>query len=469
MNEIELNKLLDETRKKIGSRKMSDTELDNLLDEVMGIKEYNHIKERIDIKTLKPCNIISMLNSIEDPFFNSIILQFNIDVKNVDTHAITQDFYKALEYKNSISITTCLHNDTYTKKNDVTFSIIATWDKITDAEEQNIIDDILQAFAPYEPYKEEKPIKKQDVNKVHDYIVDLAKFTNPQIYATKKQGFTAEELLLQGETVSFIMGKNKERTIEITIENEELNELFSFMTGTDKLITNAINSEIEAGNNDLHVSQIAKIAFGCTGTPSDKQKTIIYKTIEKMAGIRLGINVSKLVNGETIVLNGKEQNAKIHTNAYSTIGITLKTANRKTLTEGCYHFYEPPVYSQIAKQQKQFTTIPLSLKFTVFKKLSSTIETSNLFDYLIERIALMSPNKKNENFYKIKYETIICDVLKRQRKELPANKKTHEKLKTRMKKNTNTILEVLKKEEYIQDFEEYKNGMRYAQGVKITL
>ena len=455
MNEIELNKLLDETRKKIGSRKMSDTELDNLLDEVMGIKEYNHIKERIDIKTLKPCNIISMLNSIEDPFFNSIILQFNIDVKNVDTHAITQDFYKALEYKNSISITTCLHDDMYTKKNDVTFSIIATWDKITDVEEQDIIDDILQAFAPYEPYKE-IDILKQDTNPISKRILNTSKVFNDIRFNSRWNS------IRENRECTFDVNNvhQPKQQVYLTIQSDDKNLDECFLNPLDRKVYDVFSTMWANNNKQIIATHIAAEVFNTIpARVTKKQNEEIKEIAIKMRNQIITIDFSEqMQNNERYFQDEKIEGYYKNTILLNFDFDKIKTKNGR-IVEG-YVLNKEPVLFLYARTTNQFTCIPTKVNNALIGVISMTNNNIVIERYLNLRIARMK-NRKTKSNNHIRYSSIYEQI------EIQ-NKKTLQKVeKSRIRKTVHKILDEWQKIGYIQGYEKYSNNEPYFIGVKI--
>lgn len=232
------------------------------------------------------------------------------------------------------------------------------------------------------------------------------------------------------------------------------------LTRFDKVTIDTVATMWENGNRVITAKQIAQKALH-KKQPSAGMVSKFEESINKMMFTRCHIDASAEARGKTVTVDGQtdalesfELNGPV-INAYQSI-ITTQGGLR---CEG-YVVLAPPLPYVHDKAIGQITSYPPRLAEAISGAVSMNETTLVLRDYLIQRVARMKHAKRQcATERRIRYET-ICEQV-----GIEARGRTELK---RMRETVEKILEAMKCEGYILDYEQYKDGKSFA-GVEIRL
>ena len=157
---------------------------------------------------------------------------------------------------------------------------------------------------------------------------------------------------------------------------------------------------------------------------------------------------------------------------------SIRTRNGK-ITDG-FIITDKPLFCKVAEMMGEITTINYQHKQIVFNEIDSNKRNINLFEYLIKRISTIKYYKTDDKAKKTKkgkeysnriaYSKFFEEVFLREEQTLKTEGSI-ERTKRKIKPIINIMLNLLKKENYIKDFEYYKTinnkTYRYSQGIEM--
>lgn len=283
----------------------------------------------------------------------------------------------------------------------------------------------------------------------------------------------ANELTVMGlgQNVALDVGKRgakRDTTVMVSLAFTNSNvEIISRQpyTGYDRAVYNAICSLWQAGNNSFTPTMVYNAMNG-TGNKSKGGASIspqaleaVTRSIEKQRFTRLKIDCS-----EQMRYYKGLKSAKFDANMLYIEGVEMVMQNGQKVN--AYKFVnpdKPPVLYEYSRSIGQVATVSPALLDTS-SSIRSTDEIIVIREYLIRRIEGMKGDN-NLVSKKISFDAIYFE-LDIELSELTGN--ARKDIPKRIRKNTETLLSHFKKEGYIKDFAEYKDG-RTIKGIVINL
>ena len=327
-------------------------------------------------------------------------------------------------------------------------------------------------------------LKQQDVNPIKDYLIPTAKFAKAENYHVLKKDeegeyYTFTQRLLVGKPVYFDLKAAGEIKIRL-LNYEKLQSVTYVITGFDEVVINTIYSMLMAGNKYVTIEQITRKIYCINTTPKETQIKAVEKSLFKLSKMVFEFDFSGLKpKGEN---KEKYENLKkekiMEESAISLEKTSIRTRNGK-ITNG-FIITDKPLFCKVAETMGEITTINYQYKQVVFNEIDSNKRNINLFEYLIKRISTIKYYKTDDKAKKTKkgkeysnriaYSKFFEEVFLREEQTLKTEDSI-ERTKRKIKPIINTMLNLLKKENYIKDFENYKTisnkTYRYAQGIEI--
>lgn len=229
----------------------------------------------------------------------------------------------------------------------------------------------------------------------------------------------------------------------LTVEDDEIRQL-NKITRYDRAVYNAVVSHFVEGNVVLTVDMISRTILGKdSNKPSPQQKGAITKSLRKLRGTSIEIDVTNEFTKRNISIDGKQiENGRIDTLLLEWDKLSIDTPN-KTNVEAYFIKAQPVLYTY-AKALKQVITIPTKL---LDVPLNNTEDVIALKNYLLLRIEVMKNNKNKIKSDKILYSSIYEELEKTTNRQLIV-----------LRKAIHTILEFWIAEKYIKSFKIEKKG-----------
>lgn len=299
----------------------------------------------------------------------------------------------------------------------------------------------------------------QDTYKVTAMYQTLSKTTACAMTPSANQHLYKDAV----EILPINVGSEKEGPIPVivTLDYDGLPiETRKSLTRFDKVTMDAVATRWEAGNRVMTAKQIAQTALN-KKEPSDGMIAKIEESMNKMMFTRCHIDASAEARGRPVTVDGQPDMLE----SFELNGPVINASQSLITTQGgrrCdgYIVFAPPLPYVHDKAIGQITSYPPRLAEAISGAVSMNETTLVLRDYLIQRVARMNHMKRAcATERRIRYET-ICEQV-----GIEARGRTGLK---RMRETVDKILEAMKREGYILDYEQYKDGKSFA-GVEIRL
>jgi hypothetical protein len=323
-------------------------------------------------------------------------------------------------------------------------------------------------------------VKQQDVNPIKDYLIPTAKFAKAErYYMPTENKETHNQTLLAGKPAYFDLKAGGEIKT-LLLNYEELQSVTYVITGFDEVVINTIYSMLMAGNKYVTIEQITRKVYCINTTPKETQIKAVEKSLFKLSKMVFEFDFSGLKpkgeNKEKYENLKKEKTMK--ESAISLEKTSIRTRNGK-ITDG-FIITDKPLFCKVAEMMGEITTINYQHKQIVFNEIDSNKRNINLFEYLIKRISTIKYYKTDDKAKKTKkgkeysnriaYSKFFEEVFLREEQTLKTEGSI-ERTKRKIKPIINIMLNLLKKENYIKDFEYYKTinnkTYRYSQGIEM--
>jgi len=280
---------------------------------------------------------------------------------------------------------------------------------------------------------------------------------------TKLANTIAKNLVNDTELELIVSNRNakKEVTTKVMLNYENKNvQLISQVKFTpyDREVYDGVTSLYEAGNNVILPSMVYRAMNGLTETEYIKPEALlkIKESIDKSRFIKTVIDYTD---------EAKLYNQKIDKTIYEGY---LLACNKIIVESGgtrqeAYRLLDKPILYEYSQLSGQIISVPINLlntKDTVY----STDEVIVIRGYLLRQIEWMK-NEKSHRSTNITYQGVYeeLEVTKDFYNDTPYKKKT-----AKVRGHVKSILESWQAQNYINNFEEYKEGKQIA-GVKIHL
>ena len=233
-------------------------------------------------------------------------------------------------------------------------------------------------------------------------------------------------------------------------ENIKITGRYEF-TAYDRAIHNAVCSLYVAGNDIVTPAMVYRTMNGMTETEYVSSQAIeaVKNSLDKSRFLRLRINFTEEAKARNINVD----RAEIDNYLLPAKVITVEAGGNRI---DAYKIYETPALYKYAQYTKQIISIPLELLDTK-EATRNTEEIIPIKEYLIRRIEIMRHDRTMSN--KILYDTIF--------EEAGIGQINRDKSYD-LRKGIKAILNLWKNQNYIKDFQEYKQG-NSIKGIKIFI
>ncbi|MBZ9624392.1 hypothetical protein G9F71_016185 [Clostridium sp. FP2] len=240
-------------------------------------------------------------------------------------------------------------------------------------------------------------------------------------------------------------------TVKLNYGSEEIqiyNKTYKF-TAYDRVVHNAVCSLYQSENNEFTAAMCYRSMNGLKNNEkvSPQAVSLVTKSLDKLSRIRCKIDWTQEARSRAINI----QNAIVEGNILATIKIIVTTGGKMT---EAYKLLDKPILYRYAQETKQVITIPIALLQTK-QFIKNTEDVIVIREYLIRRIETLKNNNKQSN--KILYISIFIELgLKISIKDQAFADKTK-----KVRRSVREIISCWKKQNYIKDFAEYKEGKTY--------
>ena len=350
--------------------------------------------------------------------------------------------------------------------NETYFSLLERM-SLTEEEKEEILQDLLESISEtYFSYtrsdllpKKKKPEGTKDLaaeleNKATTLVSILPKLSI--IVNSKISSELTKDFIGKGEIPIKVNKRNAKKEVlvyaSLTYEGEniELSGRQEF-TPYDRVVHNSVVTLHAAGNEIFTPEMVYRAMNGLTESEKVSPQAIgaVTRSIEKSRVTKLTIDYTQ---------EAKARNLDVKEAKYD--GMLLNadkvTGSVSGVKKEAYRLLRTPILYEYSQQIKQIISVPIQLLQTK-EALRSTDEVIVIRFYLIQRIEIMKNNKNQSN--KILYSTIFEEL----GKQNPTKQKAE-----KIRDATKAILGLLIKKEYIQGYQEYKEG-RQIKGIEILL
>ena len=283
--------------------------------------------------------------------------------------------------------------------------------------------------------------------KVKKFIIPANKLHNrlPDLYVTIDQWNNSKMCEVgNGNVDTKVMIFFDETKVTITGDK--------YMAAYDKAVYNAVISLYQAGNEYITPKMVYRTMSGRTDG-----EAVNENSLKKVAN---SLNKARFTNVHIDYTDeAKMYNKNIEKTVYE--GYLLNAEKIMVKAGGqdeveAYKIIRKPILYEYAQISGQIYSVEMKLLNTSNRNLRSTDENIVIREYLIRQIEWMKSPKGERNQH-IKYSPIFTEL---EIKE-PTTKKFFD-----IRKNIKAILDEWVKQDYIVDFEEYKDKNKY-EGVKI--
>ena len=305
----------------------------------------------------------------------------------------------------------------------------------------NVTEEVEKQLHEAKQPKTEKPIENenlltQDIRPVRKCFYNLSKLSNHKFLP---------QAVFEGK---LDISNNVTEPKFITISTDDETALNFKYGALEEAVTNSVTTLMNAGNNKVTLTQIAKYTFNPNGRVTKKQEEQVEEIINRLSSTKVELDFTAEVSNELYKHNGEDiSKFTLKGNLINCDQIEIKTKNGKTSTG--YLIYRKPLLSIHDERTERLTAIPITVINEINKNININEHSVTVRQYLLKRVSQMKANsKRKKTNYKILYSAIFEAVS-------PYDELANMQ-KQRIKKAVKGMLDGMQKTKFIKGYEESK-------------